>query len=172
MITPNRSKLRKSLVSASETPGPPRAEGGIREGVLFEFRHIRNAGILDAPDLLGVLTRAPHQRGLRIYAPSIDAIDGAGRAQMRQPGPVFYAAEQQGISIGQSNGSCVEDAVDGVGPIISVEDRVAAMADKQWNVDVCRRVCVLRVQQPLATDLAERLDSKRSTHFVEQFVFG
>ena len=55
---------------------------------------------------------------------------------MRQPSPIFDAAEQQGLSIGQPNGSCVEDTVDGIGPIVPAEDRVKAMADKQWNVGV------------------------------------
>ena len=40
IITPYRSKLRKSLASASDTPGPTASKQGVCHCVLFEFRDV------------------------------------------------------------------------------------------------------------------------------------
>jgi hypothetical protein len=44
---------------------------------------------------------------------------------MRETAPIFDAAEQQGITIGELDCTCVEYAVNRVRPILSAEDRIA-----------------------------------------------
>ena len=85
MITPYLSKVRKSLVRASETPGPPRGIRRVSDGVLLQLRHVGQPRILDAPQLFGVFIRVRHERGCRINIPSVDSVPGAGGAKMRKP---------------------------------------------------------------------------------------
>jgi hypothetical protein len=47
---------------------------------------------------------------------------------MRQASAVFYAAEEQRRTIGKPGRTCIEDAVDGIGPVLACEDRVRWMA--------------------------------------------
>jgi hypothetical protein len=53
---------------------------------------------------------------------------------MGQSTPVFDSAQQQGGSILQSCGACIEDAVDGIRPILAGQDRVGWMPQEQWRI--------------------------------------
>ena len=46
---------------------------------------------------------------------------------MREAAPVFNAAEQQGIAVGELDSSSVEYAVNGVRPILAAKNGIARM---------------------------------------------
>ena len=50
---------------------------------------------------------------------------------MRQAAPVFDAAKQQSISVGQDHGPSVEDAVNRIWPVFPAEDRIAGMTGEE-----------------------------------------
>jgi hypothetical protein len=68
---------------------------------------------------------------LRIDSPSINPIGGTRGAKVRQPGPVFNAAQKQGISVRKPYRSRIEDTINCIGPVFTPEDRICETADKQ-----------------------------------------
>lgn len=60
--------------------------------------------------------------------PIVDTVARTRCTEMRQTTFVFNAAKQQSVSIGQTHGSGIEDAVYGIRPIVAVEDGIAGMA--------------------------------------------
>jgi hypothetical protein len=55
---------------------------------------------------------------------------------MRQSAPVFDTAQQQRVAIVEANGCRVEDAVDRVGPVFAVEDRICGVTGEERNFGV------------------------------------
>ena len=82
----------------------------------------------------GILVRAGHQGRFAINLPSIHAVYRARGAKMRQSAPVFDATQQQRGSILQQGRARIEHAVDGIRPMLTGQDRVAGMPQKQWRV--------------------------------------
>jgi hypothetical protein len=56
---------------------------------------------------------------------------------MRQPALVFNAAQKQGISILRLYDTCVQNAIDGIGPVLAAEKRIAGKAHKQGIIGTC-----------------------------------
>ena len=105
-----------------------------------------------------------------IRHPSIPFAERAAH-KMRQAGPVFNAAKQQSVSVGQRHGPGVEDTVDRIGPVFPAEDRIAGIAREQRMVGTWSRIA--GCSRALGSGDASRgneLDSKRDTHFLLQFV--
>ena len=50
---------------------------------------------------------------------------------MRKAAPVFHAAQEQSVAIGQQDGAGVEDTVDGIGPQLPAKDGVIGVARKE-----------------------------------------
>jgi len=75
--------------------------GSVGHSILIEFRHIRDARILNAPHFFGKPLWLGGERGSGIYLPPIDAVFGASRAQVRKAAAIFHAAKQKSGSIGQ-----------------------------------------------------------------------
>jgi hypothetical protein len=101
---------------------------------LLKLGDVRDSRILNAPNLLRKLLGVRHQGRLRVDPPPIDAVRRSRGAEVRQAGPVFNAAQQQRISVGQRNSRRIEDAVDGIGPILSAENRVAGLTLEQGTI--------------------------------------
>ena len=97
----------------------------VRYSVLLEFRDVSDAGIFDAPYLFRIVVGVCRQRRFGVDSPSVNAIGGSRGAQVRQASPVFHPAEQQSIAVGQTDRSCVKDAVDRIRPVALRQDRVA-----------------------------------------------
>jgi hypothetical protein len=55
---------------------------------------------------------------------------------MRETAPIFNAAKQQGIAVGEPYCTSVEYAVNGVRPILSAEDRIAGMTSEEWGLGI------------------------------------
>jgi hypothetical protein len=55
---------------------------------------------------------------------------------MRETAPIFDAAEQQGITVGELYCTCVEYAVDGIRPILSAEDGVAWITSEEGSLGI------------------------------------
>ena len=112
-------------------------KGRVCHSILREFRDIGNARILNAPNLFRVLFWTRQQSWPGVDAPIVDAIGRTRRAQMRQSAFVFNAAQEQGISILQLYGPCVQNAVDGIGPVLPAEKRIAGRTHKQGMIGAC-----------------------------------
>jgi len=111
--------------------GTTASVGGVRHCILLQLWNIRDARILYTPDLFRIFTWIRYQCWLSIDTPAIDSIRRTRSAKMRQSPPVFHAAKQQGISVGQPCRARIEDTVDRVGPILPAEDRIRRMTYKQ-----------------------------------------
>src|ERR1039458_2986128 len=103
------------------TPG----ERGIRDGVLLQLRYVSDTRILDTPALFAILSGFCGERRRRVDAPSIDSVRGPSHSQMRQPAPVFYAAQKQSIAVGQPHRARIENAVDRIGPVIPAQNWIS-----------------------------------------------
>ena len=119
-------------------------EGRIGNRILLQFWDIRDARIFNTPDLLWKLTRTRHQRWLGINAPAIDSIRRARSTKMRQTAPIFDAAEQQGITIGKLDCTCVEYAVNRIRPIFSAKDGIAGMTSEEGSLGIHMRLLLFR----------------------------
>ncbi len=129
------SKAPEVLCERQGHPRTTARKRSVRNRILLEFGNIGDAWIFDAPDFLRVFLGIRHQRWLGIDTPSVDSILRTCRAQVRQATPVFHAAKQQGISACKLYGTCVEDAVDRIGPVFPPEDRIAGITREQRAID-------------------------------------
>ncbi len=74
------------------------------------------------------------ESGLRIDAPPVNSIGGARNTQMRQAGAVFHAAKKQRVAVRKLDGPGIEDAVDGIRPIVPIENWIARKPGKQCEI--------------------------------------
>ena len=93
--------------------------GSVGHNVFLKFGDEGDARILDAPDFFRIILRVCQQCGLTIDLPSIDAVGRARGTEMRQPTAIFHAAEQQGRAIREQRCARIEDAVDGIWPVLT-----------------------------------------------------
>ena len=127
------------VLGQSERHARPTARiRGVSDCVLFQFRNECNARILNTPDFFGIFRRIWHQRGLGIDLPSIFAIRRSSRTQMRQASSIFHSAKEKSRSIREQCGARIEDAVDGVRPILACKDGVGWMAQQERLVTSTR----------------------------------
>jgi hypothetical protein len=76
------------------------------------------------------MLRVGHECGFAVDLPSVDTIAGTSGAEVGQTAAVFDATQEQSGAIGQECGTGVEDAVDGIRPVLSGEDGVAGMTEQ------------------------------------------
>src|ERR1051326_4732308 len=62
---------------------------------------------------------------------------------MGQPTAIFHAAEQQRRAIRQQRCARVEDAVDGIRPVLTRQNRVCGMAMKYWLEECAQQAGLL-----------------------------
>jgi hypothetical protein len=81
---------------------------------------------------------------LGVNAPTIDSICGTGSTEMRQASPVFDAAKQQGIAVGELHCAGVEDAIDRIRPIFPAKNGIGRMTGKQGSFCIHFRIGLFR----------------------------
>src|SRR6266851_1143573 len=101
--------------------------GGVGDIVCRVFRHVRDAGILDAPELLGMLGGIWAERRCGVNLPVIDAVARTGDTEVRKSATILHAAEQERRAVGQPGNPWVEYSVDRIRPVRWPEDGVARM---------------------------------------------
>jgi hypothetical protein len=55
---------------------------------------------------------------------------------MRETAPIFDAAEQQGITVGELYCTCVEYAVNRIWPIFPAENRIAGVTSEKRSLGI------------------------------------
>lgn len=113
--------------------------------VLFHFWNISNAWIFDTPNLFRIFARICRQRRFGIDTPVIDSIRGACGTEVRHTSSIFHTAKQQSISIRQEHGSCVEDAVYRIGPVLAAEDGISGISLEQRLIGISSRFMLFMV---------------------------
>jgi hypothetical protein len=89
-------ELLKVIGQCQRDARPAARERRVGDAVLVHFRDEGDPRVFDAPDFFGEILRVRKHRRLRVDVPVVDAVRGTGRAQVRPPGAVFDAAQQQG----------------------------------------------------------------------------
>ena len=111
--------------------GSAARERGVRDGVLAQLGDVGDARILDAPDLLGMMLAIRQERRRRIDHPPIDAVGGAGGAEMRVSASILHPAQEQRRAVGEQRRAWVEDAVRRIRPLRRRQDRIRVVPGEQ-----------------------------------------
>ena len=101
--------------------------GSVGDSVLLQLRNIRDTRIFDAPKLFRIFFRIGHKRWRGIDVPSVHAVHGARRAEMRETAAVLHPAKQQGRSVGEQRCSGIKYAIDPIRPIFAGQDWISGM---------------------------------------------
>src|SRR6185503_14565800 len=118
-------------------------KGRVRHCVLLKFRHVSDAWIFDTPNLFRILPRICNEGRLGVDSPSIDTTGRSRGAEMRYASAILDATQEQRVSIRKSHSPRVEDAVDGIRPMLAAEDRILTATNEERHFIMpllCRRL--------------------------------
>ena len=120
------------LGGGEEGDGAGRAVRGAGDDAAVEFVDPDGACVVEAPLLARDLVVGRGQR-LGIDRPATDAVRRAGDGEMRDTSAVLDPSEQDVFAF-EFGSRLVEDGVDGIGPVLGREDRVAGVAAEELGL--------------------------------------
>jgi len=121
----------KILGQSQGDTGAAAGIGGVDDRVLLKLWNEGNARIFDAPDFFRMEFRESGHGWFGIDHPIVDSIHGARRTEVRVAAAVFHATQEKSGPIGQKRGARVEDAVNGIRPILCGQDGIQGVASEQ-----------------------------------------
>jgi hypothetical protein len=114
----------------------PATERGVGHDVPIQLVDEGDAGVFDAPQLLGIALRIRTEGGLRIDRPVIDAVARSGGTQMRMAGSLLDSAQEKGRAIPKPRRAGVEHSMCRVRPVGRRQNGIRGVAVEQGFVVV------------------------------------
>ncbi len=102
--------------------------GRVGNRIPFQVPQPYDAGVLDTPDLFGILFGERRHRRCGVDSPIRGAVRAAGNRKVRRALTVFDAHQKKRLAIRELYGARIEDTVRGIRPMIGSKDRVIWMA--------------------------------------------